>query len=195
MVAPSTSLTYGDLQRLRETRDERLELVDGELVVTPSPTPLHQRVSRRLNDLLGSTIDVVGVGEHFYAPLDVKLSDGTVVQPDLIAVTTSRFNIIAESAIEGVPDFIIEIVSPSHDRYDREVKRALYARHSVPEYWLVDPGAGTIAIYTEPHEGRYLSETITGEMAVSVTIPGLSVEVAALFAPFSAREWFEKEQH
>jgi Uma2 family endonuclease len=187
MVTQSQPLTYADLQRIRETRDERLELIDGELFVTPSPTPLHQRVSRRLNDLLGRAIDEVGAGEHFYAPLDVRLADGTVVQPDLVAVSATRFGIITESAIEGVPDFMVEIVSPSHDRHDREVKRALYARHMVPEYWLVDPGSGTITIYTEPHEGQYQSVTITGETAHSVTIPGLSVDVAALFAPVPAR--------
>ena len=91
MAIQSQPLTYDDLERMGETRDERLELIEGELVVTPSPTTIHQRVIRRLHHLLEKAIIEAGVGEFFPAPYDVKLADGSIVQPDLVAVLTDRF--------------------------------------------------------------------------------------------------------
>ncbi len=90
MVARSKSLTYDDLQRLRETRDERLELIDGELIVTPSPSPMHQRVSSRLHRLLEQFIIDARIRRVFDAPLDVYLAVDTVLQPDLIVLLKDR---------------------------------------------------------------------------------------------------------
>jgi Uma2 family endonuclease len=184
MAIQSRSLTYDDLQRERETRDERLELIDGELFVTPSPTTIHQRVIRRLHRLFEEAIIEAGVGEFFPAPYDVKLADGSIVQPDLVAVLTERFAVIATDGIEGVPDFIVEVVSPSSKTHDRVRKRELYARHGVSEYWLVDPDARNITIFSDPQEGQFRSERAINDIVVSELIPGLSVDLKALFAPF-----------
>jgi Uma2 family endonuclease len=184
MAIQSRSLTYDDLKRVRETRDERLELIDGELFVTPSPTTIHQRVIRRLHRLFEEAIIEAGVGEFFPAPYDVKLADGSIVQPDLVAVLTERFAVIATDGIEGVPDFIVEVVSPSSKTHDRVRKRELYARHGVSEYWLVDPDARNITIFSDPQEGQFRSERAINDIVVSELIPGLSVDLKALFAPF-----------
>ena len=90
MAIQSRSLTYDDLERMRETRDERLELIDGELFVTPSPTPMHQIVSGRLQFLFKQKALELGFGLVFNAPLDVQLADDTIVQPDLIFVLPDR---------------------------------------------------------------------------------------------------------
>jgi len=183
MAIQSRSLTYDDLERMRETRHDRLELIDGELFVTPSPTTIHQRVIRRLHRLLEEAIIEAGIGEFFPAPYDVKLADGSIVQPDLVAVLTERFALIATDGIEGVPDFIVEVVSPSSKTHDRVRKRELYARHGVSEYWLVDPDAKTVTIYSDPQDGRYQTAQTVSEVAVSATIPELSADLKALFAP------------
>jgi Uma2 family endonuclease len=90
MSIQSRSLTFDDLQRMRETRNERLELIEGELFVTPSPTPLHQFVSGRLQFLFKQRVLELGYGLVFNAPLDVRLAHDTIVQPDLIFVLPDR---------------------------------------------------------------------------------------------------------
>jgi Uma2 family endonuclease len=184
MAIRSHPLTYDNLQELRERTNDRLELIDGEVYVTPAPTRMHQLVSRRLNELLLQVVVRQGAGEFFYAPYDVKLADGSIVQPDLVAVTRDRLAVFTESGSDGGPDFVVEIVSPSTGRSDRVIKRDLYARHGVPEYWLVDPDARTVTIYSEPREGQYRRERVTTDTAVSVTFPGLSVDLADLFSPY-----------
>jgi Uma2 family endonuclease len=183
MAIRSRPLTYTDLQRVRETRDERLELIEGEIIVTPSPSPMHQRVSRRLHRLLEQAIIDTGLGEFFSAPLDIHLAPLTVLQPDLVVLLRDRANFVTQSNVVGPPSLVIEIVSPSTHHYDLVVKRDLYAHYGVPEYWLVDPEQSTVTIYTDPQDGRYRGEYATKDVAVSVTIPSLSAELAELFDP------------
>ena len=78
---------------------------------------------------------------------------------------------------------MVEIVSPSTGRADRGLKRDLYARYGVAEYWLVDPDAGNITIFSDPVEGRYRNERIARDIAVSLVFPALSVDLAELFSP------------
>ena len=141
MAIQSRSLTYDDLRRIRETRDEQLELIDGELFVNPAPSRLHQLVSKRLSHLLKAAVDDLGLGDYYYAPFDVKLGPGDIVQPDLVVVLRNNYPIFTEGGAEGVPDFVVEIIWPSNDEHDRVRKLGLYARYGVPKYWLVDPDA------------------------------------------------------
>jgi Uma2 family endonuclease len=181
-------LTYADLKRIRETRKDRLELIEGEIIVSPSPSPVHQRVTRRLNRILERVVIDTGLGEFFSAPLDVVLTDGTIVQPDIMVVIRERIGIITDDGIEGSPDFVAEVLSPTNRAYDRLVKRSLYALYGVPEYWLIDPERKQVTIYSDLVDGRYRSEHVAGDTAVSATIPNLSVELTALFAePFADR--------
>jgi Uma2 family endonuclease len=178
----SRPLTYDDLQRAREASNDRFELIEGELFVTPSPTPRHQDISGNLYTLFRTVVFESGRGRVYYAPLDVRLAENTIVQPDLIVVLSDRQFILTVSRVEGAPSLAAEIVSPSTSAYDRVTKRNLYARHGVPEYWLIDPEAKSITILSDPREGRYHTETVASVTAVSATIPGLSVELQALFA-------------
>ena len=176
-------LTYSDLQKIRERSDDRLELIEGELCVSPSPSPEHQRITRRLNRILDHVVIDSGLGEYFSAPLDVVLADGIVVQPDIMIVIRERSPIVTDNEIAGAPDFIAEIMSPTNRAYDRLVKRSLYALHGVPEYWLVDPQRQQITIFSDLVDGQYRSELISVDTAVSATVRGLSVSVAGLFSP------------
>jgi len=183
MAIQSRSLTYVDLQRMRETRDERLELIDGELFVTPSPTPLHQFVSGRLEFLFRQRVLELGYGLVFDAPLDVRLAQDTIVQPDLIFVLPDRRPTVTAARVEGAPSLAVEILSPSTRAVDRTTKRDVYARYGVPEYWLVDMEARTVTVCSNLEQGRYSVERVTSDTAVSVIVPGLSVDLTHLFAP------------
>ncbi|MBW3631437.1 MAG: Uma2 family endonuclease [Chloroflexi bacterium] len=183
MAIQSRSLSYDDLQRLRETRDERLELIDGELFVTPSPTPLHQYVSGRLQYLFQQRVRELGFGLVFNAPLDVRLAKHTIVQPDLIIILPDRRPIVTGERVEGAPSLVVEILSPSTRTVDRTTKRDVYALYGVPEYWLVDTEARTVTLCSDPHDGRYRVERVTRDSAISEIIPGMTVDLTELFAP------------
>src|SRR5688572_24118094 len=183
MAIQSRSLTYDDLQRARETRDERLELIEGEIVVTPSPSPMHQLVVHRLAVLLDRAIVESGLGLVLESPLDVFLANRNVFQPDLIVLLRDRIQLFGSAMVESAPSLAVEIISPSTSAYDRVTKRDVYAQHSVPEYWLVDPETETITVFSNPRDGRYQAEQTVSDVAVSATIPGLSADLKALFAP------------
>ncbi len=122
--------------------EPRCELLWGHLVVTPSPLRRHQHVLFALGARL-RTFALAAGHECLLAPMDVTLFEHTVLQPDLLLIARDRRG-IARERIEGAPDLVVEILSPSSARRDRLVKLALYARGGVPEYWIVDPEAQTI---------------------------------------------------
>jgi Uma2 family endonuclease len=179
----SHSLIYDDLLRERETRDERLELIEGEIVVTPSPSLMHQIVVHRLDVLHDRAIVESGLGLVIGAPFDVYLDEQNVPQPDLMVVLWDRERVLGSARLESAPSLAIEIIAPSSATKDRVTKRNLYARYGVPEYWLVDPDATTVTIFSDPREGRYHSEQVVSDVANSATIPELSADLQALFAP------------
>jgi Uma2 family endonuclease len=183
MAIRSRFLTYEDLERLRETRDERLELIEGELYVSPAPTLDHQDVSAKMYSHLRRVIVEPGLGRVYYAPVDVRLAETTIVQPDLVVVLADRLQILTRPRIEGAPSLIIEIDSPSTTTYDRVTKRDVDARYGVPEFWFVDHEAWALTVCSDPRKGRYQRETTFSDTAVSATIPGLSVDLGVLFAP------------
>ena len=119
-----TKLTYEDY---RNTPDDiRYELLDGELVVSPSPKEIHQRLEFDLGVPLYGFVKEWELGRVYSAPFDVVLSDNIVVQPDLLFVSNERFHIITEDNIQGAPDLVIEILSPSNAANDTKTKRELY---------------------------------------------------------------------
>jgi Uma2 family endonuclease len=182
MAVQSQPLTYEDLQRLRETRDERLELIEGELFVTPAPSLNHQDVLANAYSHFRRAIVEPGLGRVYFAPVDVRLAETTIVQPDLVVVLTDRLQTLTRPRVEGAPSLVVEIVSPSTTTSDRVTKRGVYARYGVPEYWLVDYEAWTVIVFNDPRDGRYQIDIEYGDTAVSATIPGLSVALADLFA-------------
>jgi Uma2 family endonuclease len=179
----SHPLTYADLERAREASNDRLELIEGEIYVSPSPSPKHQLILHRLDVLLDRAVVETELGIVMSAPLDTFLDDQNVFQPDLIILLQERSQLFGSTKIEGPPSLAIEIISPSTGIRDRRTKRDLYARFGVPEYWIVDPSAQEITIYSSPHHGRYEVERVASDVAASATIPGLSINLAALFAP------------
>ena len=173
--------TYRDYKGLPESETKRYELLEGELVMVPSPSTYHQRISRKLEFLLENFVEKNKLGEVLYAPLDVHLGED-VVQPDILFVSKVRSEIISEEEIQGAPDLVIEILSRTTAERDRTYKKTLYARHRVCEYWMVDPKEKTIAVMTLGKAGFESSGTY-GKMDTlkSPIFPALSIKVSQIF--------------
>jgi len=141
--------TYEDYKSLPESETKRYELLEGDLVLVPSPTEYHQRISGNLEFILRQFIRERDLGQVYHAPLDVVLGEGEereVVQPDIFFISKERSKIITEEEIRGAPDLVVEITSPGTEERDRGYKRTLYACHGVKEYWIVDPETKTVEV-------------------------------------------------
>ncbi len=130
-------LTYADYAALPDDGN-RYQLLEGELVMTPSPRAWHQQVSYRLEFKLLAHVQEHDLGEMYHAPLDVTLDDHNVVQPDIFFISKERAGILQDGRILGAPDMCVEILSPGTVRLDRVRKLELYARFDVTHYWIVD---------------------------------------------------------
>src|SRR6266542_2906772 len=137
--------TYEDYEKLPEGAP--YQLIGGELVMTPSPVPYHQSVSRKIEFELIKFVEEKKLGEVFDAPIDVYLSETETYQPDIIFISKDRLRIIGEKKIEAAPDLVIEILSPSTAYYDLKHKRRIYESSGVREYWIVDPMEKSVEVY------------------------------------------------
>jgi Uma2 family endonuclease len=160
-------LTYDDYAALPDD-GLRYELHEGDLSVTPTPGVRHQLVIGNLHLILAPHVRASGRGEIVLSPFDCIMTDITVVQPDLLYIDAARRRLLSERAIEGSPTLAIEVISPYSARIDRRRKLALYAKHEVPWYWIVDPVARTIEVY-RLEDGAYHSvATLEGDVPRSL---------------------------
>ena len=167
MVTQRVILTYKDYEVL-PADGRRYEIHEGELSVTPAPSPQHQRILGNLNEILRQHVKARGLGEVFFAPIDCILGETTIVQPDLIYLDATRRSLVSGRGIEGAPTLVVEILSPSTTLIDRNAKRQLYRRYGVPYYWIVDPESRAIEAYSLS-EGEYqLVMRAAGSVAVSL---------------------------
>jgi Uma2 family endonuclease len=159
------------------------ELIDGELLMRPHPRESHQRILGRLLLALTRHVDSPSLGRVYVGPLDVHLPSGDIVEPDLIFVAPPNAGII-QDWMRGVPDLLVEVVSPTHPERDRLVKRALYARNGVREYWIVDPDEKTVEVLSLSGE-RYAPAGFFREAETlgSPLLPGFTLPLGPLFAP------------
>lgn len=184
MAEPQSGLTYEDLVEMFPEDDTTLrELIGGELFVSPPPTIRHQRVSRALFVRLHRHAVERG-GEIFYAPTGVWLTERDFLEPDLLYVGAGRAATIEDRFVRGGPDLVVEVSSPSTERRDRTLKRDLYERHRVPEYWFVDLEADRVEVH-RLSEGRYGRPVVLGrgDMLESSVLPGFSAEVDEVLGP------------
>jgi Uma2 family endonuclease len=170
-------LTYEDYVLLPND-GKRYEILEGELTVTPAPSTKHQTASVNLLVLLSQYIKERDLGKLFHAPIDLILESTSVLQPDLLFVSKARQHIITERAIEGAPDLVIEILSPTTSRTDRVTKAQIYARYGVPAYWIVDPEREAIEIYLLEIDAYRLAATLEGKIPMSAP-PFKELEIAA----------------
>lgn len=168
-----TKFTYEDYLLFPDD-GRRHEIIDGEHLVTPAPFTRHQRIVTRLIAAFESLVRREKAGEVLTAPCDVVLSDLDVVQPDLLYVSPGRAASVTEKNIQGAPDLVVEILSQSTRKTDEIVKRKLYERYGVREYWVVDPELETVKVYRLTGKAYKRVTELSRESGDTLTTPLLS---------------------
>jgi Uma2 family endonuclease len=181
----SPVLSYDDYAAIDD--GNRYQVIEGELLMTPSPRTRHQRIVLNLGRHLANFAYSIGAGEVFLAPLDVVLKTerpAVVLQPDALFISTERSEIITEANIQGAPDLVVEVLSPSNIRLDTVVKRRLYAQYGVKEYWIVAPDSEHVEVFLLSADATYPKPTLyePGDRLTSALLPGLEISVADLLA-------------
>jgi len=172
--------TYEDY--LKTPDDVRYELIEGDLLMTPSPVTKHQRILRELGFELLSFVRVKDLGEIFLAPFDVHLDNENVVEPDILFISKQRLHIIGEKNVQGPPDLVVEILSESTANRDLVQKKRLYAKFGVKEYWIVIPGEEIVEIYTLKDALYVLGKSLGKEDAIeSPLLKGLKIDLKKIF--------------
>ncbi len=177
-------LTYEDLLQLPDD-GLRHELIDGEHYVSAAPNFRHQVVSGRVFLLIGNWLEQHPFGRVLYAPFDIKFSDRDVVEPDLLYLSHGRGEAILtpERAI-GAPELVVEIASPSTRRRDETIKKHLYERAGVDEYWFFDPEIDVVRVYRRAGDGFGPVVELSvdaGDVLTTPLLPGLDIPLAAIF--------------
>jgi Uma2 family endonuclease len=142
-----TRWTYAEFARLPSEGSTRYEVIAGELVVTPAPSPRHQRIVLELVTRLHAFVREHGLGEVYPGPVDVLFAEGDYVEPDIVFVRNDHRGYLTDRGIEGPPDLVVEILSPATADRDRGLKLERYRHFRVPEYWIVDPDARAIEVW------------------------------------------------
>ena len=172
--------TYRDYLLLPE--GDRRELIEGDFYVVPAPSFRHQIISRNRGTLLWEFVRGEGLGQVVWAPTDVVLSLESVVQPDILFISNERRGIITEDNVSGAPDLVVEILSPSTAERDRELKRTLYARYGVREYWIVDPEDSSVEVMALEEAGFVSARRYTSGQVEPPLLPGLAIPLGEIFA-------------
>jgi Uma2 family endonuclease len=176
--------SYADYERLPDD-GSRYEVLFGVLYEMAPPAPLHQIVIARLLRRLGPAAEDTGLGILIPSPIEVILpAFATPVQPDLLFVRAERMTIIKEKRVEGPPDLVIEVLSPSTARFDRRTKYDAYEQAGIPEYWIVNPRLRSVEInYLEEGQYSIAGEFGKAELIVSPTLGELGFSLDSLFPP------------
>jgi Uma2 family endonuclease len=169
---PAPAAGEWTVDMLRELPDDgrRYELLDGVLLVSPAPAPKHQLVAAQLFRLL----DAMTPADHrvFFAPVDWQPDERTSLEPDLLIISRDAYH---ETGTIDTPVAVLEIASPSTARIDRTAKMDRYAQGGIAQYWIVDPGGGSVppsvTVYDLGLDGYRQAGRVEGEDALTVTIP------------------------
>ena len=182
--SPGVKLTYDDFL-LFPDEGNRHELIDGEHYVTPSPNTKHQTVLGNLYWRIRSYLETHSIGRVFFAPYDVVVSKFDVVEPDLIYLSHERAaEVITALHVEGVPELVVEIGSPSTRQRDETIKRHLYERAGVSEYWVVDPELDVVRVYRRVGDGFERPRELSleaGDVLTTALLPDLVIPLAEIF--------------
>jgi Uma2 family endonuclease len=177
-------LTYDDFVLFPDD-GMRHELIDGEHYVTPSPNRKHQKVSGNLHLLVGAWLEEHPVGQIFYAPFDIVFSKYDVVEADLLYMSNERASqVLTQANVQGAPEIVVEIGSPGTRRRDETIKRNLYEREAVTEYWIVDPELDVVRVYRRGADGFDRPIELTaenGDVLTTPLLPGLPLPLARIF--------------
>ena len=159
----------------------RYELIDGELIEMPAPTPLHQAVQVHLASLLFFFVMQRKLGRVYVSPLDVQFA-GMIVQPDIVYVSSERAGVVTTQRLVGAPDLAVEILSPSTRSHDLATKHDIYRRHGVREYWTIDIQSRSATVWALVGD-RYVEQRPDEQgQLVSTVLPGFTVDIIQVIA-------------
>jgi Uma2 family endonuclease len=174
-------LTYQDYCRIPED-GKRHEILDGEHHVSPAPSTDHQSVLGHLHARLYAAVQDPGLGRVFIAPTDLQLSEVDIVQPDLMVILQKHLHIITPTKVKGIPDLVIEILSPSTTSHDRQAKKERYRIAGVPEYWIVDPDEHVVEQYLL-EGGAYRLAGLRETELSPANLPNVRIDIPRLWSP------------
>lgn len=183
-IVSTTKMTARQFLKLGEDPPGvRLELVNGEVAVSPSPTPVHAYAVMRLGAKLVDHVESHKLG-RIYADVDTIFGEHDVRRPDLLFFSTPRLHLIGEKAMEGPPDLSIEVISPSSGTIDRRDKFKQYAQGEVTFYWILDPKRKTIEAF-QLDRGKYKSigDGSAKDVVRLAPFPDLEIALADLWQP------------
>jgi Uma2 family endonuclease len=173
--------TYKDYLAIDD--GNRYEVIEGELVLTPSPGFIHQHVSSKIENAIRVFVEQNKLGLVISAPFDVVLAENVVLQPDVLFISRERYHLITANCLKGAPDLVVEVMSPASGRHDRVKKNRLYRKYGVHEYWLADPQAGTVEVLSARSEGWYQAGIYDEEdILAAPLLPGLHIELRKVFS-------------
>jgi Uma2 family endonuclease len=181
---PQGAWTAADWEALPDAGDgHRYEIIDGVLYMSTAPSYFHQYGIKRFYRLVGVPAEDAGLAHVDFAPIGVFMPGCDPVQPDLIVVLAARADIIRDRRIYGVPDLIVEVLSPSTRAFDESVKLKAYARCGVPEYVIIDLAAHAVRLYALTEPGIYgLPATFSGDARVTLgCLPTITFRAGDLF--------------
>ena len=179
-VVMQKKFTYADYLLIDD--EKRYEVCEGELIMVPAPATRHQRISWKIEFIIGGFVEENKLGDIFHAPTDVVLAEDVIVQPDILFISKERGDIIKPQAVMGPPDLVVEIASPSTSFYDTVKKRDIYQRYGVKEFWLVFPEEKAIEVMTldEGIYREFASAKGSGKVKSKV-LAGLDVDLMEVF--------------
>jgi Uma2 family endonuclease len=173
-------VTYADY--LKTPEGGKFQLIGGELIEMTSPSIYHQELVLSFVTEFRTFLNKDKIGKVFVAPLDVYFSETEVYQPDILLLLSDSFSKIKENKIEGSPDLIVEVLSPSTAYYDLKHKKSIYEKKGVKEYWIVDPIDKTVEIWDNKNGKFYLaSELSKTDTAKSNLLTGLEIKLSEVF--------------
>jgi Uma2 family endonuclease len=160
----------------------RHQLVNGRLIMAPSPSDFHQDIAGTIYRIIASHLDEHPIGYARIAPLDVYLGEHDVYQPDVIFVSKARRSILQDHGIEGGPDLVVEVLSPTTRQLDEGTKRKVYAVSGVRELWLVDPESGQVRVFElKKNSSRPARTCSSPDSFTSALLPGLEISCQRIF--------------
>ncbi len=179
---PQGQWTYADWEQLPDDGN-RYEIIDGVLYVTTAPRYFHQWIIRRFDSLVGIPAEEQRLAFAATAPIGLFMPGCDPVQPDFILVLAEHVSIIEDGRFRGIPDLIVEVLSPGSRSYDEKVKLKAYARCGVPEYAVIDPKERQLRLYTLQAPGQYGEPRAfnEGDTVTFACLPTIAVAVSKLF--------------
>ena len=179
-IAEKKKYTDDDYMMLEEGAP--FQLINYDLIMSPSPNPFHQAIAARLIHIILTFLEANNNNDYVASDVDVKFDDGNVFRPDIVFISETRKKEILTDRIIGAPDMVMEILSPSNAYYDLRHKKDLYEKFGVNEYIIIDPFAETAELYVLTNGVYILHQKVQKtESLQSILLPGLTFDLNKIF--------------